>query len=90
MHRVANDPYLDWSLLVLISVVFSGIVIGIGIISYGWTQDRLEAPSTMDNSAKQALFDVEAMSRVLDNFDDRSVERANLRKGYTGVADPSL
>lgn len=90
VHRVANDPYLDWFILVMITVVFSGVVIGVGFISYNWVQDELSAPSKSSDSGRQILFDDGAMSKILDNFEDRATEQVNLRKGYTGVADPSL
>ncbi len=89
-HRVANDPYLDWLLLVIIAVVLSGIVIGIGFISFNTTRARLDAPVVAGSSAYRSLFDTEAMNRTLKTFNTRADEHSALLKGYGGVADPSL
>ena len=89
-HRLTNDPYLDWLTLVVISAILSGIGIGAGFIMYTHTRDRLSAPQTSDQGAHAATFNVETLSKVLKEFDQRAVERGNIIKGYVGVSDPSL
>lgn len=90
VHRVANDPYLDWFILVIVAVVFSGIVIGVGLISYRTSQDTLSGPAVSDAGVRKVLFDAEAMSKTLKTFNLRAEEQTALTKGYAGVADPSL
>jgi NAD(P)H-hydrate repair Nnr-like enzyme with NAD(P)H-hydrate dehydratase domain len=90
VHRVANDPYLDWLILVIVAVVIAGIVIGTGFISYQSTQDKLSAPLSTDSGARPVLFDADAMAKTLKTFQARAEEQSTLIKGYAGVADPSL
>jgi hypothetical protein len=89
-HRIANDPYLDWMMLVIIAVILAGVLIGVGFISYNDTQIRLSSPTTGGTGVHQSLFDTEAMNRTLKTFSARADEQATLIKGYSGVADPSL
>ena len=90
MHRIANDPYLDWLILIIIAVILSGIVIGTGLIRYQEVQDRISAPVVLSALSPNRLLDGESMSRIIKAFSARATEHAALLKGYTGVADPSL
>ncbi len=76
--------------MVVVAVVCSGIVIGLGLISYEDAKARLSAPAASDTSARPLLFDVGSMSKILDTFAARAGEQSVLIKGYSGVADPSL
>lgn len=90
MHRIANDPFLDWFIMVICAVVISGIVIGAGFIAYHDAEARLSAPVISNAMSPQRLLDREAMSRILQTFKARTDEHAALIKAYSGVADPSL
>ena len=90
LHRISNDPYLDWRIMVVTSTICAGIIIGLGFLSYGDTEDRLLAPVVSDTGARPVLFDAESMSKILKTFDDRATEQSALMKRYSGVADPSL
>ncbi len=89
-HRIANDPYLDWLIMVVVASVMSLVCIGVGLISYQSVRRQLGAP--VDASAQQprALFDRQSLDRALREFGARADEQSSLLKGYAGVADPSL
>lgn len=89
MHRISNDPYLDWIIFIVTSTILAGILIGVGIMVYLDTQDRLSASVKSDNK-KEVLFETKALDQTLNDFHLRALERATLLKGYSGVADPSL
>lgn len=90
LHRISNDPYLDWRIMVVVAVVCAGIVIGLGLVSYERVAARLSAPAASDTATRPLLFDVNSMSKILDTFAARAGEQSVLMKGYSGVADPSL
>ncbi len=90
MHRVSNDPFLDWLILIIIASILSVLAIGSGFLVYNDTQTRLDTPAAADPSTRQVLFDADALSRTLRDFNIRAEEQRSLMKGYTGVADPSL
>ncbi|OHA17214.1 MAG: hypothetical protein A3C79_02730 [Candidatus Taylorbacteria bacterium RIFCSPHIGHO2_02_FULL_45_28] len=90
MHRASHDPYLGWSVLVIGAVIFGGVVIGVGLLTYIKVQNRLTDPMSTNVNARQVLFDDKLMSEILEVFSIRAEEYASLKKGYSGVADPSL
>lgn len=90
LHRILNDPYLDWSYMIIITTILSGVYIGAGFITYFNTQNSLSAATNVTNSNSAQVFDSTALSRTLKDFDKRAAERASILKGYSAVGDPSL
>lgn len=88
-HRIANDPYLDWRLLVAVTVILSCAGAFIGFISYRDVKSRLSAPVS-SSVGSQAFFNTELFSKTMRSYDARADEYEMLLRGYSGVADPSL
>jgi hypothetical protein len=88
LHRIGRDPYMDWTLIFVITVIATAIFIFLGFVTFRNAQARLEeggAPSDI-----KTAFDGKSMSQLLGKFDSRADERALLQKGYDGPVDPSL
>ena len=90
VHRISNDPNLDWLILVVMSIIAAGLFIGIGLMTYNDTRARLSASADSNTSNNKVLFDVEVLSKTIKSFALRAEEYERLMKGYSGVADPSL
>lgn len=89
-RRIWNDPYFDWPFLVIVVSVCAGIYIGIGFLTHNDIKKRMSAPLEPFSISSKALFDAEALSVLLEKFDEKALENAAAKKGYTRVADPSL
>jgi hypothetical protein len=90
MRRIWSDPYFDWPFLVILVTVLAGIYIGIGFLTYTDIRARITAPQTPFATDRSQLFNAEALSVLLEDFDARARENAEVKKGYVRVADPSL
>lgn len=90
MHRILNDPYLDWFYMVVITIILTGLYVGIGFMTYFSMQNSLSATTKAETISRTAVFDSEALSRTLKDFEKRALERASIMKGYNVVGDPSL
>ena len=89
-HRLWNDPYHDWMLMVVISAILFGISIGVGFITYFSVKGSLAVPAVVVPTNPASLFNVNVLSTTLQNFEARTAEREAAKKGYSGVADPSI
>lgn len=76
--------------MIVATIVLSGTVVGTGFFVYKNTQGLLSVPVVSDSNANQKLFDADALSRTLRDFNIRAEEQKLLTNGYVGVADPSL
>lgn len=90
MHRVWNDAYVDWLIIVVFVTVLAGLYIGIGIITYENIKAQLTMVSTTKAQNVYTLFDTAALSRTLKEFESRATERSSIIKGYSKTSDPSL
>ncbi len=90
VHRILNDPYLDWFFMVISTVILSAAYIVLGFTTYQNMQQRLEAQESQNIQNPSSVFSSETLSRTLKSFDARAGERNRVTSGYNGVADPSL
>ena len=90
VHRVMNDPYLDWFYIFIFSIILAIVYIINGFFTYSRVQNSLSAPSKEVVGNISGIFSSEALSDTLKNFENRSIERTRVRNGYNGVFDPSL
>lgn len=88
-HRIANDPYLDWRILVAVTVVLSCVGAFIGFMSFRDVKSQLSAPVS-SSVGSQAFFNTELFSKTIRSYGARADEHEMLLRGYSGVADPSL
>jgi hypothetical protein len=87
-HRLMENPYLHWMLILCATVLLSVVLMGIGFMKYTNAKARMSESSTPVTTAASHLFSVEELSATLKNFDTRAEQRAVFVKGYTGVGDP--
>ncbi len=90
LHRILNDPYLDWFYLIIIAAIMVGVVAGVGFVVYFNVQDRLSESTTVIVPKSSSLFDSAAMTRTLKDFENRAAERTKVLNGHGTIVDPSL
>jgi hypothetical protein len=89
MDRLSTDPYLDWMLILLGTVIITLGGIGLGYMTYIRVQERLSA--TPSATAKRVVFDQAVLVDTLKRFDARAGERSAIIRGDIPVpADPSI
>ncbi|MFA6458914.1 MAG: hypothetical protein WCV79_00745 [Candidatus Paceibacterota bacterium] len=89
-HRIFRDPYIDWSIAIVISIV---VVVSLVLASYfvfvkSASLDK--GSSSAVGASKKTLLDESKLDQVLRDYDARAADRAQLERGYSGVGDPSL
>ena len=88
---IGNDPFTDWSLIILATVLMVITMIGIGSYVYVDTQNQLGAQEKISVPVEQTThFDANKLKQVINAFDARAGERVLLGRGYVGPKDPSL
>jgi hypothetical protein len=89
-HRIGRDPYLDWQLIIAMTMFVSLFLISIGLLKY----DEVSKTSNATFSAKDPLpsrsfLDAQALEKVIKNYDAKDKETKDLLYSYSGVRDPS-
>ena len=88
-HRILNDPYVDWALTMIISLVAVCLLIGAGFYVYFDTKHELTLTTNNRSTAVPSLFNAKAFAAILKEFDARASERTKIIDGYSGLGDPS-
>lgn len=89
-RRIWNDPYLDWSIMLVCTTILMLVMAFLGYLVYSNTQSALDAPLNPATGAGQASLDAEALQKVLVDFEERSAGRAEIIRGAGVPADPSI
>lgn len=89
LGNLGHDPYIDWVLIVIFSLIISVILVAVGVLSYLDVGERLVQKSKLPTAPVKTI-DGKMVDYVVDTFDKRAEERAGLDKGYVAPADPSL
>ncbi|MES2314577.1 MAG: hypothetical protein V4524_01405 [Patescibacteria group bacterium] len=88
---VGNDAFTDWALIIALTCIVAGSLIGVGGYVYIQTQTDLQGQGTvLPASTAASHFDVDKLKNAIATFDARANERVMLSKGYIGPKDPSL
>ena len=91
VNKIGNDPFVDWILILSVSLLIAFILIGVGAYIYVDTQSQLSGSGTVSpTSIANTHFDVQNLKKIITTFDARATERVSLGKGYVGPSDPSL
>lgn len=90
MHRILNDPYLDWIYLIVIATILAIVSAGIGFVMYFDMKGNLSSSVITTSITKVSTFDSSALSRVLNNFNNRAVEKERILNTGSVIGDPSL
>jgi hypothetical protein len=91
LHKIGNDPFVDWVVIFSSSILLAVIFIIIGICVYINGASALSsAPATISANSSASSFDVQKLNRIVGAFDARANERVLLEKAYVGPQDPSL
>ncbi|MFA6315338.1 MAG: hypothetical protein WC648_03165 [Candidatus Paceibacterota bacterium] len=87
-HRIWRDPYTDWVVICVITVLLSAYLVYVGFQTFHHMNDNV---SNANSSAVQtATIDIKSLTNVLSEFDLKESERKDLLRGYSGPADPSI
>jgi len=89
LHLISRDPYVDWSLILAVTVLASLAFIVLGFLTFEAATTRLDQ-SSLSPAATPVTFNEKALSDLLAAFDKRAAERTTLLKAYDGPGDPSL
>lgn len=88
---IGNDAFTDWTLIIIITCIVAGSLIGVGGYVYVQTQAELGGTGTiLPASSEAAHFDAAKLKSIISTFDGRTSERVMLQKGYVAPKDPSL
>lgn len=89
-RRIWNDPYLDWSVMLAFTVVLSVGIVFLGYSVYARVHSSLAAPLSSTELTDKSALDVEMLSKVLGDFNARSVENAKVIRGEGIPGNPSM
>ncbi|MDB5238763.1 MAG: hypothetical protein JWO00_98 [Candidatus Parcubacteria bacterium] len=89
-HQVQRSPYLDWLIILGVSVSIALVLVGVGVSVYLGTGARLSAPSSNTPRSTKAAFSAAVLQQTLADSDARAAEAAALSKSYSAPKDPSL
>lgn len=90
MHRILNDPYLDWAYMIVIATILTIISAGVGFGMYFDMKSHLSSSVSIATTTKVSTFDSSTLSRVLNNFNGRALERERILNTGSVIGDPSL
>jgi hypothetical protein len=91
VNMIGNDPFVDWTLILLVCVLIAASLICVGVYTYFDTQSQLAGQGTVSPASMNGShFDVKQLQHAISTFDARANERVSLGSGYAGPADPSL
>ena len=89
--KVGNDPFVDWSIILLFTGAVALVLIAFGGYVYVSTQAELNSEGKiLPISTTASHFDEKKLAKAIAAFDDREKERVILGRTYNGPSDPSL
>jgi hypothetical protein len=87
--RLANDPYVDWILIVVIWFILFIVVSGVGYWTFERISIQLSSATTAKSQITTAVFDEQRLNNVLNEFNNRRKEWIQLKDGsFPFPADP--
>ena len=86
---IGRDPFVDWVLIIAVSVVLALLLVYIGVVIYFDTDRDVNKSIEKLPVNISDIADVKSLNVVIDNFENRQAERARLSKGYGDIGDPS-
>ena len=90
VHQMQRSPFLDWIIILSTAVTLAIILVGVGVSVYLGTGDSISAPAASAPQNSALPLSVNALQRVLSDFDTRAAQHASLTKSYDAPKDPSL
>ncbi len=90
IHRIGRDANLDWALSVGFAFILALALVGVAYTTFVRTSHLNVTALTAPVAPKKAIFSRSDLQNVLQAYDDRVVQSAQLQKGYAGPADPSI
>jgi len=89
LSRIFHDPYLDWMVMLLVTLFTAICFIAVGFFVYSETTIKLSSDPHVP--APNLMFDTDLLSSTLKKYNERAAQYDLLMKrGYIGPADPSL
>lgn len=89
-HQIYSDPFLDWVIIVMLSVAAALVLVVAGTSVYLEIKENLAASEIFPGEKAVTLIDTAALDKVLQEFERRSQERYSVLRGYVAPRDPSL
>lgn len=89
-HEIRNDPFLDWALILGLTLVVSLGLVAVSVSMYLDVSARLSKPSVGVAKINRSAIDVAALDQVLSDYEARARERDSIIRGYSAPRDPSL
>lgn len=90
VHQVQRNPFLDWLIILVVSVTIAVILVWVGVSVYLDTGTRLDINPTGSPTGYKFPFSESTFQKVLTDFDDKAAERAAFMRSYAAPRDPSL
>lgn len=84
---IANNPYIDWVLILCITAVSSIVFVIAGIYKYSEVMNRLEGNVSVENNIRKNI-DMKALQNILDKIESKKKDRTNYSK-LISPNDPS-
>lgn len=89
-HMIATDPFLDWILILTISLAVAFILVGVGVSVYLDSRARIEGPASSTVRKPALPLDKTSLDKALQRFEDRVQERSAVLRHWNVPIDPSL
>lgn len=89
-HQLATDPFLDWVIILSISLFVSIALVGVGIKVYFDTESALSADQSYADKKTPLPLDESVLTKVINQYSTRSAEYSAIRRSAIDTEDPSL
>lgn len=90
MHEISTDPFLDWLMILGVSIAVALVLVGAGVSVYLDSRARIQAPLPAPGHKQALPLDREALEKVRGIYADRAGERSAILRRWDFPADPSL
>lgn len=87
---IGNDAYVDWVVMIIVSIIVSIVFIYFGISTYYGVEEKINEQNQKFVPVSKEAVDTKALDRVLGEFENRANAEKNLDGGYNASHDPSL
>jgi len=88
-YQLSTDPFLDWVIVLIVGMIFTLALVGVGISVYLGTEKGLSTETAIPSDVTLP-FDGVLLDRTLRELDQISVERKSITEHYKVSRDPSL
>lgn len=90
LHEIATDPFLDWIMILCISLAVALVLVGTGVSVYLDSRARIETQAPLTGHRPALPLDKALLGKTLDLYDGRAVLRGAILRRWDFPADPSL